>query len=113
MITQLRGRAVELEAEPAACRGGASERAVTTVATGREQALEPRTGDAPAEELQEKADRMKKRLENLGDVNPTAIEAFTEMKKRYDFIVEQKTDLINAKESLLKTKLQKEDVKNK
>ncbi|HQU57006.1 MAG TPA: AAA family ATPase, partial [Chitinophagaceae bacterium] len=38
-----------------------------------------------------------------GEVNPTAIEAFTEMKKRYDFIVEQKTDLVNAKESLLKT----------
>jgi len=62
-----------------------------------------RTGEVPVEELQEKADRMKKRLENLGEVNPTAIEAFTEMKKRYDFIVEQKTDLVNAKESLLKT----------
>ncbi|MGZ8545117.1 MAG: chromosome segregation protein SMC, partial [Flavisolibacter sp.] len=51
---------------------------------------EPRTGEVPVEELQEKADRMKKRLENLGEVNPTAIEAFEEMKKRYDFIVEQK-----------------------
>ncbi|MEO7923762.1 MAG: chromosome segregation protein SMC [Chitinophagaceae bacterium] len=64
---------------------------------------ESRTGEIPVEELQEKADRMKKRLENLGEVNPTAIEAFTEMKKRYDFIVEQKTDLVTAKESLLKT----------
>ena len=64
---------------------------------------EDRTTDTPVEELQEKADRMKKRLENLGEVNPTAIEAFTEMKKRYDFIVEQKTDLVNAKDSLLKT----------
>lgn len=64
---------------------------------------EARSGEVPVEELQEKADRMKKRLENLGEVNPTAIEAFTEMKKRYDFIVEQKTDLINAKESLMKT----------
>ncbi|MEO6611467.1 MAG: chromosome segregation protein SMC [Chitinophagaceae bacterium] len=64
---------------------------------------ESRTGEVPAEELQEKADRMKKRLENLGEVNPTAIEAFTEMKKRYDFIVEQKNDLVSAKESLLKT----------
>ncbi len=54
-------------------------------------------------ELQEKADRMKKRLENLGEVNPTAIEAFTEMKKRYDFILEQKNDLTTAKESLLQT----------
>lgn len=64
---------------------------------------EARSGETTVEELQEKADRMKKRLENLGEVNPTAIEAFTEMKKRYDFIVEQKTDLVNAKDSLLKT----------
>ncbi len=64
---------------------------------------EARAGEVAVEELQEKADRMKKRLENLGEVNPTAIEAFTEMKKRYDFIVEQKTDLVNAKVSLLKT----------
>ena len=64
---------------------------------------EERTGEVPVEELQEKADRMKKRLENLGEVNPTAIEAFTEMKKRYDFIVEQRDDLSGAKISLLKT----------
>ena len=64
---------------------------------------QPRLGETPVEELQEKSDRMKKRLENLGEVNPTAIEAFTEMKKRYEFIMEQKTDLVNAKDSLLQT----------
>jgi chromosome segregation protein len=64
---------------------------------------EPRTSETPVEELQEKSDRMKKRLENLGEVNPTAIEAFEEMKKRYEFIVEQKDDLVNAKQSLLQT----------
>lgn len=64
---------------------------------------EARTSEIAIEELQEKANRLKKRLENLGEVNPTAIEAFTEMKKRYEFIVEQKNDLVNAKESLLKT----------
>jgi chromosome segregation protein len=62
-----------------------------------------RTTETALEELQEKADRMKKRLENLGEVNPTAIEAFTEMKKRYEFILEQKNDLVSAKDSLLKT----------
>jgi chromosome segregation protein len=62
-----------------------------------------RTGEVTLEELQEKADRMRKRLENLGEVNPMAVEAFQEMKKRYDFIVEQKTDLVDAKDSLLKT----------
>jgi chromosome segregation protein len=64
---------------------------------------QPRTGDTPAEELQASVDRMKKRLENLGEVNPTAIEAFQEMKKRYEFIMEQKNDLVTAKESLLQT----------
>ena len=64
---------------------------------------EARTGELPAEELQEKADRMKKRLENLGEVNPTAVEAFQEMKRRFDFITEQKTDLVNAKDALLQT----------
>ena len=64
---------------------------------------EPRNSETAVEELREKADRMKKRLENLGEVNPTAIEAFEEMKKRYDFIVEQKDDLVSAKQSLLQT----------
>jgi chromosome segregation protein len=64
---------------------------------------QPRTGEVPVEELQEKSDKMKKRLENLGEVNPTAIEAFTEMKKRYEFILEQKNDLVTAKDSLLQT----------
>jgi len=64
---------------------------------------QPRVTDIPVEELQEKCDRMKKRLENLGEVNPTAIEAFTEMKKRYEFILEQKNDLVTAKDSLWQT----------
>jgi chromosome segregation protein len=55
------------------------------------------------EDLQVSAEKMKKRLENMGEVNPTAIEAYTEMKKRYDFILEQKNDLVTAKESLLQT----------
>ena len=62
-----------------------------------------RETDTPQEELQASVDRMKKRLENLGEVNPTAIEAYTEMKKRYEFILEQKNDLVTAKESLLQT----------
>ncbi|MEP6512525.1 MAG: chromosome segregation protein SMC [Parafilimonas sp.] len=62
-----------------------------------------RTTDSSLEELQTASDRMKKRLENIGEINPTAIEAFQEMKKRYEFILEQKNDLVNAKESLLQT----------
>ncbi|MDD2792494.1 MAG: chromosome segregation protein SMC [Sediminibacterium sp.] len=62
-----------------------------------------RTSDTPLEELQAASDRMRKRLDNMGEVNPTAIEAYTEMKKRYEFILEQKNDLVTAKESLLQT----------
>ncbi len=64
---------------------------------------EPRTTETPLEELQDKNEKMKKRLENIGEVNPTAIEAFTEMKKRYEFILEQKNDLVTAKDSLMQT----------
>nr|WP_236023298.1 chromosome segregation protein SMC [Chitinophaga chungangae] len=64
---------------------------------------EERTGTAALEDLQNNAERLKKRLENMGEINPTAIEAYTEMKKRYEFILEQKNDLVNAKESLLAT----------
>ncbi len=64
---------------------------------------EPRTSELPVEELKERNERMKKRLENMGEVNPTAIEAYTEMKKRYEFILEQKNDLVTAKDSLMQT----------
>ncbi|MEO6452770.1 MAG: AAA family ATPase, partial [Ginsengibacter sp.] len=64
---------------------------------------EERRTELLLEELQEKNDRMKKRLENMGEINPTAIEAYTEMKKRYEFILEQKNDLVSAKDSLMQT----------
>ncbi|SEL49808.1 condensin subunit Smc [Chitinophaga rupis] len=62
-----------------------------------------RSSTLPVEELQGSAERLKKRLENMGEINPTAIEAFQEMKKRYEFILEQKNDLVAAKESLMAT----------
>ena len=74
---------------------------------------EGRTTEISLEELQASADRMKKRLENMGEVNPTAIEAYTEMKKRYDFILEQKNDLVTAKESLILTIQEVEATANK
>ena len=64
---------------------------------------EPRATETSLEDLQASCERMKKRLENMGEVNPTAIEAFQEMRKRYEFILEQKNDLVNAKDSLLQT----------
>ena len=64
---------------------------------------EQRNSELSVDELHGSADRLKKRMENMGEINPTAIEAYQEMKKRYEFILEQKTDLVNAKDSLLAT----------
>ncbi|MBL7765607.1 MAG: chromosome segregation protein SMC [Chitinophagaceae bacterium] len=64
---------------------------------------QPRTGDQNLEELTAEVDKLKKRIDNLGEVNPMAVEAYKEMKARHDFIQEQKADLVNAKESLMKT----------
>jgi chromosome segregation protein len=64
---------------------------------------EERKNDMTVEELNAEADRMKKRLDNMGEVNPTAIEAYGEIKVRHDFIVDQKADLMEAHDLLMAT----------
>lgn len=55
------------------------------------------------EELETKVQRMRQRIQGYGEINPMAVEAFQEMKERFDFINTQKNDLIEAKKSLLET----------
>ena len=55
------------------------------------------------EQLKIKTERLKNQIDNYGPINPMAMEAYDEMNKRYTFIQEQKTDLLNAKASLLDT----------
>lgn len=43
---------------------------------------------------------LKQKLDSYGTVNLVAIEEYDELKKRYDFLVQQQTDLVTAKESL-------------
>jgi chromosome segregation protein len=59
--------------------------------------------EASKGELLERMAKVRKKLDQFGDVNPMAEEAYNEIKERFDFITEQKNDLINAKESLLQT----------
>jgi chromosome segregation protein len=47
--------------------------------------------------------RFRERLDNMGPINPMAMEAYTEIKQRNDFIIAQKEDLLKAKESLFNT----------
>jgi len=76
--------------------------------------LDSAVGQATPEEAEElaKADedkirnevvKMRENLDNMGPINPMAMEAYTEIKERNDFIIAQKDDLMKAKESLLST----------
>ncbi len=55
------------------------------------------------ESLREQVDIIKNKLEKIGPINPMAMEAYDEVKKRNDFITEQREDLLQAKESLIAT----------
>ncbi|MBU6157790.1 MAG: chromosome segregation protein SMC [Bacteroidetes bacterium] len=100
LINELKDKLNELKLQ----LSGTKERLSVEFKVNLEEVMEePRTGEESVEDLQQSVDRIKKRIENLGEVNPTAIEAFEEMRKRYEFIVEQKNDLVTAKESLLQT----------
>jgi chromosome segregation protein len=53
-----------------------------------------------ANALSQEIDKLKERIDSLGSVNLVAIEEYAELKKRYDFLIQQQNDLLNAKESL-------------
>lgn len=55
------------------------------------------------EELSELVEKIRKRVQKHGDINPMAVEAFDEMKERYDFIMAQREDLLEAKKVLTET----------
>jgi chromosome segregation protein len=54
-------------------------------------------------DLREKTEKLKRQLDEFGPINPMAVEAFSEMNQRYEFIQAQKKDLNDAKTSLLAT----------
>jgi len=55
------------------------------------------------DKIRNEVQRIRDRLDNMGPINPMAMEAYTEIKERNDFIIAQKEDLLKAKESLLST----------
>lgn len=54
-------------------------------------------------ELRTKVEAVKSKLDKMGPVNPMAVEAYEEIKKRHEFITGQQKDLDDAKSSLLET----------
>jgi chromosome segregation protein len=55
------------------------------------------------EELAQKVEQIRHRLNNYGEINPMAMEAYEEIKSRYDVISVQRNDILAAKDSLLQT----------
>ncbi|MCU0430144.1 MAG: chromosome segregation protein SMC [Cytophagaceae bacterium] len=61
-------------------------------------------GSLPSEqELKEKVDKIKASMDRIGPINPMAMEAYQEIQERHVFITTQKDDLAKAKDSLLLT----------
>ena len=58
---------------------------------------------ADEDKIRQEVQKIRDRLDNMGPINPMAMEAYTEIKGRNDFILAQKDDLLKAKESLLST----------
>ena len=65
------------------------------------------------EELKNQVLRIRDKLNNMGPINPMAMEAYNEIKERNDFIIAQKEDLLKAKESLFSTINEIEEVASK
>ncbi|MBN7813112.1 chromosome segregation protein SMC [Algoriphagus sp. H41] len=65
--------------------------------------LDPEFLDFAEDELRELVRKQKERLEKIGPINPMAMEAYDEIKVRHDFITGQRDDLVKAKDSLLST----------
>lgn len=53
--------------------------------------------------LQEEVDKVKKKLDTYGEINPMAVEAYDEMKGRFDTITTQRDDILHAKSALEQT----------
>jgi chromosome segregation protein len=63
----------------------------------------PEGKETDEEKLRQEVTRLREKLDNMGPVNPMAMEAYQEIKQRSDFILAQKEDLVKAKESLINT----------
>lgn len=100
LLTEIKDKSTELRIEMNAIR----ERLAAEFNVNLDNLLEqPATEGLIEEEVRENALKIKTRLDNFGEINPMAVEAYEEMKQRFDFITTQKNDLTEAKKSLMET----------
>ena len=59
--------------------------------------------NSSVEKLEKRRDKLKYKIEKIGQINPLAMEAYKEIQERHEFIIKEREDLFEAKDSLLKT----------
>lgn len=100
LLTEIKDKSTELRIEMNAMR----ERLSVEFNVNLDNLLEENVAEGLIEEeVRENTLKIKTRLDNFGEVNPMAVEAYEEMKQRFDFITIQKNDLTEAKKSLMET----------
>lgn len=59
--------------------------------------------DSSVDNMINRREELKEKIEKIGQINPLAMEAYKEIKERHEFITKEREDLLEAKDSLLKT----------
>jgi chromosome segregation protein len=102
------GEAPAVAAIPAAAEGDAAVEAKPKRRKKKENKGEPTEDDLKGmdstnwDEVKAEVDALRQRLGAMGAVNLVAIEEYSELKQRYEFLKTQSDDLANAKAQLLK-----------
>lgn len=65
--------------------------------------------DYELDDLSLEVQKLRDRLSRFGEINPMAVDTYNDMKERYDHIIQQRADILEAKESLLATIKEIED----
>ena len=59
--------------------------------------------DSSVDSMIKRREELKEKIEKIGQINPLAMEAYKEIRERHEFITKEREDLLEAKDSLLKT----------
>ena len=93
----------EVDKSETASEEEGSEELVTQESTEPSQEEKSNNKTFNLTETKLKLERIEKRIANYGDINPLAITAFNEIKERYDYVISQRDDILEATEDLNNT----------
>lgn len=103
LLRELEKKQYEINLELTGLRERLAAEFEISVQSIQEAIIEEELQELTETELKEKAAQYKNRLDNIGTVNPMAMEEYQAQEERFNFIDEQKKDLESSKKSLMKT----------